>query len=59
MCMKSIGLDVGSTTLKAVMLNACGDPVFHRYLRHNADVSGVVRVVLRDAAEAAQGALPI
>ena len=51
--MKYIGLDIGSTTLKAVMLDADGNPVFSRYLRHNADVSSVLRVVLRDAAETA------
>ena len=48
--MKNIGLDIGSTTLKAVMLDG-GDPIFRRYLRHNADVSGALRAVLRDAAE--------
>ena len=53
--MKSIGLDIGSTTLKTVMLNADGGPIFCRYLRHNADVSGVMRNILRDAAEAAGG----
>ncbi|MDR0311675.1 MAG: acyl-CoA dehydratase activase-related protein [Acidobacteriota bacterium] len=51
--MKSLGLDIGSTTLKAVMLDAGGDPIFRRYLRHNADVSGVLGNVLRDAAETA------
>ncbi|MCL2878141.1 MAG: acyl-CoA dehydratase activase-related protein, partial [Acidobacteria bacterium] len=51
--MKSIGLDIGSTTLKAVMLNADGGSIFCRYLRHNADVSGVIRNVLLDAVEAA------
>ena len=53
--MKSIGLDIGSTTLKAVLLDAQGDPLFYRYLRHNADVSGVLGVVLREAAEIAGG----
>ena len=49
--MKNIGLDIGSTTLKAVMINGDGAPIFRRYLRHNADVSDVLRGVLRDAAE--------
>ena len=51
--MKRVGLDIGSTTLKAVMLNADGDPIFHRYARHNANVSGVLGEVLREAAETA------
>ena len=51
--MKNIGLDIGSTTLKAVMLNDGGAPVFCRYIRHNADVSSVLCNVLRDAAETA------
>jgi len=53
--MKSMGLDIGSTTLKAVMLDADGGLAFCRYLRHNADVSSVLSAVLRDAAETAGG----
>ncbi|MCL2878281.1 MAG: 2-hydroxyglutaryl-CoA dehydratase, partial [Acidobacteria bacterium] len=53
--MKSIGLDIGSTTLKAVMLDVEGDLLFYRYLRHNAEVSGVLGAVLRDASEMAGG----
>jgi len=51
--MKNIGLDIGSTTLKAVVLDDGGNPVFSRYLRHNADISGVLCNVLRGAAETA------
>jgi predicted CoA-substrate-specific enzyme activase len=35
------------------MLDAGGNPVFCRYLRHNADVSSVLRAVLREAVETA------
>ena len=37
------------------MLDADGEPFFCRYLRHNADIVGAFRNVLRDAAEAAGG----
>ena len=49
--MKNIGLDIGSTTLKTVMLNADGVPVFCRYLRHNADVFSVLGAVLHEAVD--------
>lgn len=39
----SIGLDIGSTTAKIVVLNADNDVVFSKYERHNADVIAVVR----------------
>ncbi|MDR1728139.1 MAG: acyl-CoA dehydratase activase-related protein [Acidobacteriota bacterium] len=55
--MKSIGLDIGSTTLKAVMVEVGDDRPggtlsFSRYLRHNADVGAVLRDVLGDVAQA-------
>jgi len=53
--MKSMGLDIGSTTLKAVMLDDGGRLAFCRYVRHNADVPSVLDSVLRDAAETAGG----
>ena len=34
----SIGLDIGSTTIKAVVLDAGGQPVFTHYERHNAQI---------------------
>ena len=41
--------------MKAVMLDVEGDLLFYRYLRHNAEVSGVLGAVLRDASEMAGG----
>ena len=35
-----IGLDIGSTTLKAVVIDDEGKPLFTYYERHNADVEG-------------------
>ncbi|MDR0843150.1 MAG: acyl-CoA dehydratase activase-related protein [Acidobacteriota bacterium] len=53
--MRSIGLDIGSTTLKAVLVGtgedgSDGSLLFSRYLRHNADVKTALRGVLRDVA---------
>ncbi len=35
-----IGLDIGSTTLKAIVIDAEGQPLFTYYERHNADITG-------------------
>ena len=43
----AMGLDVGSTTVKAVVLD--GERiVFSDYRRHNADVRGELRILLLD-----------
>ena len=34
-----IGLDIGSTTIKAVVLNEAGQIVFRRYERHRAQIA--------------------
>lgn len=48
--MLSLGLDVGSTTIKAVALR--GDEiVYGDYRRHNADVRGELRLMLAEIAE--------
>ena len=35
-----IGLDIGSTTLKAIAIDEQDKPLFTYYERHNADVTG-------------------
>ncbi len=35
-----IGLDIGSTTLKAIVIDEQGEPLFTYYERHNADIAG-------------------
>ncbi|MFP5417012.1 MAG: acyl-CoA dehydratase activase-related protein [Actinomycetes bacterium] len=46
----ALGLDIGSTTVKAVVLE--GDTVLHSsYRRHNADARGALRVLLTEVAE--------
>ena len=35
-----VGLDIGSTTLKAIAIDGAGRPLFTYYERHNADVPG-------------------
>ncbi len=47
----ALGLDIGSTTVKAVVLR--GDAICHSaYRRHNADARGALRVLLADVAAA-------
>ena len=49
--MLSLGLDVGSTTVKAVVLE--GDALrFSSYRRHNADARGALRTLLNEVAHA-------
>ncbi|MCL2557022.1 MAG: acyl-CoA dehydratase activase [Treponema sp.] len=49
--MLHIGIDVGSTTVKAVAIWPDSDEiVFSKYLRHNADQNGTVRALLREIA---------
>ena len=43
----SLGLDIGSTTVKAVVLRD-GEIVFSDYRRHHADVRGELRQLLED-----------
>ena len=38
-----LGFDVGSTTLKTVVVDAHGDVVYSRYERHHADIEGAMR----------------
>jgi predicted CoA-substrate-specific enzyme activase len=38
----SIGIDVGSTTLKIIVLNSEGEIVYKHYVRHKADVNNVL-----------------
>ncbi|AWE42061.1 acyl-CoA dehydratase activase-related protein [Actinobaculum sp. 313] len=43
-----LGIDVGSTTVKAVMLDDGDKPVFQDYRRHNADVRAELAKLLAD-----------
>jgi predicted CoA-substrate-specific enzyme activase len=44
-----IGLDVGSTTVKIVVLNDKDKPVFTRYKRHYSDIKSTIRELLSEA----------
>jgi len=46
-----LGLDVGSTTVKLVVLSAEGSVLFNRYQRHLSEVRTTVRTLLREVAE--------
>ncbi|MFV0485454.1 MAG: acyl-CoA dehydratase activase [Candidatus Saccharimonadales bacterium] len=46
-----VGLDVGSTTLKCVVLNAENELVHAVYQRHNSDIGATILTILSDAAE--------
>ena len=47
----NIGIDIGSTTLKAVVLNENKEIVFHVYRRHFANILGTLRAILSEAYE--------
>ena len=51
MMMNRIGLDVGSTTAKMVVIDEQGTLVWHRYERHNARVKELLGEYLREVAE--------
>ena len=43
------GLDVGSTTLKLVFADACGDVVYSEYRRHHADIFAALKTAFENA----------
>ncbi|MDR3073238.1 MAG: acyl-CoA dehydratase activase, partial [Deltaproteobacteria bacterium] len=43
-----LGLDVGSTTIKAVVLDVRGDILFSRYTRHNSEVRATLASLLTE-----------
>ena len=47
-----MGIDIGSTTLKVVILNAHQEIVFDVYRRHFANILGTLRTILSEAYEA-------
>ncbi|MDR0849110.1 MAG: acyl-CoA dehydratase activase-related protein [Propionibacteriaceae bacterium] len=53
----SLGLDVGSTTVKAVVLDTDGAVIFSDYRRHNADVRGELVHLLEDVQQALPDAM--
>ena len=56
--MYSIGLDVGSTTAKVVVLDERQEMVLHRYVRHHALIDGAVAGLCREIS-AALGPVPV
>jgi len=58
MSLLKIGLDVGSTTAKAVVMDHEGQLIFSRYIRHHADVSSVLISLLHEISEYT-GASPV
>ena len=38
-----VGIDIGSTTLKIVVIDNCADIVFSDYRRHNTDIKEAMR----------------
>ena len=45
------GIDVGSTTVKAVLLDENSNPVFERYCRHHAHTQETLAEILKEARE--------
>ena len=52
-----LGLDVGSTTVKVIVLNEQSDILFSRYQRHLSEVRATVAHLLRESLAAFPGAL--
>ncbi|MBQ9210839.1 MAG: 2-hydroxyacyl-CoA dehydratase [Clostridia bacterium] len=48
----TLGIDVGSTTVKTVLLDETGSMVFHCYQRHHAHTQETLAEILRQAREA-------
>ena len=48
--MKTIGLDIGSTTLKCVVADENGKLLYNDYQRHNAKAAGLCGIMLRQIA---------
>jgi predicted CoA-substrate-specific enzyme activase len=46
-----LGIDIGSTTAKIVMLNSGDEAVFSAYRRHNAETLATLQSILREAME--------
>ena len=46
--MPCFGLDIGSTTIKAAMLNGNGELIYHRYERHFADIRSTLSNLVRE-----------
>ena len=46
-----LGIDIGSTTAKVVLLNAEGDVAFSAYRRHNAETLATLKEILRESME--------
>ncbi|MEL7567717.1 MAG: BadF/BadG/BcrA/BcrD ATPase family protein, partial [Dehalobacterium sp.] len=46
-----VGIDIGSTTVKVVILSSRKELIYRRYERHYADIKKKLRQILNDAAE--------
>ncbi|MGI6549508.1 MAG: acyl-CoA dehydratase activase-related protein [Syntrophomonadales bacterium] len=46
-----LGLDVGSTTIKLVLLDSEGRPIYQDYRRHHADIRSTLKTILHEAFE--------
>ena len=44
-----LGIDIGSTTAKIVILNSAGEMVFSDYRRHNAETLATLQAILQEA----------
>ena len=51
LCLR-MGLDIGSTTIKVVLLDEEDKILYSSYQRHNSDIKGVIRNVIDEAAKA-------
>ncbi|HZJ69013.1 MAG TPA: acyl-CoA dehydratase activase, partial [Candidatus Eisenbacteria bacterium] len=52
-----LGFDIGSTTIKAVVLDDKEKLIYHSYRRHNSDIKGEIQTVLTEIRDAFPGPL--
>ncbi|MDR2979011.1 MAG: acyl-CoA dehydratase activase-related protein [Bacteroidales bacterium] len=48
--MLKLGIDIGSTSIKGILLNLDNQPIYHKYQRHHASIIPVLLELLQEAA---------
>lgn len=54
--LKSVGIDIGSTTIKAALIDADGEILFSRYERHYSNIREATLELLREISAVAPSA---
>ena len=56
--MNYMGIDVGSTTVKSVIINENNEIIFSEYMRHYSDIKNTVKALLEKARDSV-GDIPV